>query len=72
MAVFMKTKKKGRYKPGIKAPLSGQIRETGSQTEKTVIRGKRFPPTSAPGKTYFYVDITKHKTKPASVALRAG
>jgi hypothetical protein len=66
MAGFVNAKKRmGRYKPGIKAPLSGQIRETGSQTEKTVIRGKRFPPTSAPGNSYVYVDITKHKSMPA-------
>jgi hypothetical protein len=52
---------KGTYKPGQHAPKSGQVKETGSKTEKTVVKGEPMPPTSGPGKKYVYTDVTKHK-----------
>jgi hypothetical protein len=57
----MANKRQSGYKPGQKAPKSGQIQESGSKTEKTVTKGEPFPPTSKPGNTYKYVDVTKHK-----------
>jgi hypothetical protein len=50
-------------KPGQIAPISGQIQESGSETEKTIIRGNRVPPTSKPGNIYVIVDVTKHKAR---------
>ena len=55
------TKPKGTFKPGQKVPTSGQVRSVGSPTEKTVVEGERFPPTSRPGQKYVYTDVTKHK-----------
>jgi hypothetical protein len=50
-------------KPGTPAPISGQVKETGSTTEKTVVKGNPMPPTSKPGQTYKFVDKTKHAPK---------
>jgi len=57
------------YKPGEKAPESGQYEivgprggETG-EGERTVTRGEPFPPTPEPGQRYKLVDRTKHKKK---------
>ena len=58
----MATKKlPATFKPGNIAPKSGQVQETGSRLEKTIVEGKRFPATQQPGNTYKYVDLTKHK-----------
>jgi hypothetical protein len=57
----MAARSNGSFKPGQVAPKSGQIQQTDSKTEKTIVQGDRFPPTSKPGQTYKYVDLTKHK-----------
>jgi hypothetical protein len=54
------------YKPGQKAPVSGQyaiIGPRGGNTgvEHTIIRGKHMPPTPKPGQTYGKPDKTKTK-----------
>lgn len=54
-------------KPGQPVPRSGQYIEVGprggqpSPTEKTLVKDKTTPPTSAPGRQYKLVDPTKHK-----------
>ncbi len=55
-----------RYKPGEKAPASGQYEEVGPRGGKTghevtSVEGKPLPPTSKPGQQYKLVDRTKHK-----------
>lgn len=52
---------KGSFKPGTKAPKSGQVRIPGSKVEVTVVEGKPIPPTPKSGQSYRYVDLTKHK-----------
>ncbi|MCY3542151.1 MAG: hypothetical protein OXH31_09650 [Gammaproteobacteria bacterium] len=57
---------KSNYKPGQRAPRSGQyeiVRKSGGGTgrERTVVRDKPFPPTEKPGQKYKLVDPTKHK-----------
>lgn len=54
------------FRPGEIAPRSGQYeivgpqgRETGQ--ERTLVRGKRFPPTPEPGQGYVLRDPTKTK-----------
>lgn len=49
------------FKPGNIVPKSGQVQQSGTKTEKTVVKGEAFPPTSKPGQTYKYTDVTKHK-----------
>jgi hypothetical protein len=54
------------YKPGQKAPESGQygvIGPKGGKTgnEVTVTKGETLPPTPKPGQTFVLVDKTKHK-----------
>lgn len=56
---------KKTYSPGEEAPRSGQYEIVGSRgggtgSEITVIKGKRFPPTSKAGQKYKLVDPTKH------------
>jgi hypothetical protein len=57
------------YKPGEKAPESGQYEIVGprggetSEGARTVTRGEPFPPTPEPGQCYKLVDRTKHKKK---------
>jgi len=53
------------YKPGQKAPVSGQygIRgERGGDTgrERTVVKGEPLPPTPKPGQVYVVNDATKN------------
>lgn len=49
-----------KVKTGEKAPVSGQYKIKGGQTEITLIQGKRVPP-SASGITQFtLVDKTRH------------
>ena len=54
------------YKPGEKAPRSGQYVVTGPRggsrgREVTAVKGERLPPTQKPGERYRLVDPTKHK-----------
>jgi len=55
------------YKPGQKAPVSGQygiVNPSGKRTgdERTVVKNEPLPPTPKPGQTYQIVDRTKHKS----------
>jgi len=53
------------YKPGQKAPASGQYQIVGPRggggPERTVTRGEPLPPTPAVGSKYRLVDRTRHK-----------
>lgn len=55
-------------KPGQIVPSSGQYREVGprggqsGESESTMVRGDRVPPTSAPNRRWEEVDRTKHKS----------
>ncbi len=54
------------YKPGAKAPRSGQYEMVGPRggrtgTERTVVTGEPLPPTKKPGQTYRLVDPTQTK-----------
>ena len=54
------------YLPGETVPCSGQaeiIGRNGGRTgkERTVVKGKPFPPTLQPGQKYIIVDKTKTK-----------
>jgi len=54
------------YKPGEKAPRSGQYEILGPRgghtgNERTVTRGEPLPPTPNRGSSYTLVDPTKHK-----------
>jgi hypothetical protein len=56
---------KGKYKPGEKAPVSGQypvINRQGNPTgnEVTSVKGEPLPPTPKKGQTYGNPDKTKH------------
>ena len=53
------------YKPGEKAPASGQYERVGPRggrtgNEVTVVRGEPLPPTPGPGESYIIVDRTKN------------
>lgn len=55
------------FKPGKKAPASGQyeiIGPRGGKTgkERTVVRGESLPPTPGPGQSYKIADRTKNKS----------
>ena len=52
---------KGRFRPGEVVPQSGQARNPATNTEVTVVKGERFPPTPKTGQGYVMTDITKHK-----------
>jgi len=57
---------KKTYKPGQKAPKSGQYEEIGPRggrkgNEVTSVVGEPLPPTSQKGHGYILVDPTKHK-----------
>lgn len=52
------------YKPGQKAPYSGQYEIQGPRggntgVERTVVRNEPLPPTKSPGQSYRLVDKTK-------------
>lgn len=52
------------FKPGQKAPTSGQYEMLGprgghSGIERTVVKNEPFPPTQQSGQTYILVDKTK-------------
>ncbi|WP_084665559.1 YjzC family protein [Thermanaeromonas toyohensis] len=63
------SKKQNLFKPGEKAPESGQyeiVGPRGGKTpygERTVVEGEPFPPTPEPGLKYKEVDPTKHGKK---------
>ena len=54
------------FKPGEKAPASGQYQERGPRggrgREVTVVIDRPLPPTTVPGRTYDFVDPTKNKS----------
>ena len=57
------------FKPGQKAPRSGQYEITGprgggTDIERTVTRGEPLPPTEKKGQKYRLVDPTKHRHNP--------
>lgn len=56
------------YKPGEKAPRSGQYEIQGPRggktgVERTVTRGEPLPPTETKGQKYILTDPTKHRRK---------
>lgn len=56
----------GKFKPGQKAPASGQVEIRGPRgggvggPERTVTKGEPMPPTPEPGQTYVYVDLSNN------------
>ena len=55
------------YKPGEKAPFSGQYGIVGPRggqigTERTVVKYEPFPPTPKAGQTYVMIDPTHNKS----------
>ena len=52
---------KPTYKPGEKAPKSGQYKNNSTGFEVTVVRDEPLPPTPKSGQSYTLVDPTKHK-----------
>ncbi len=55
------------YKPGETAPFSGQYEIIGPRggktgTERTVVKGEPFPPTTEKGQSYHITDRTKNKS----------
>ena len=52
---------KKTFKPGEKAPKSGQYRNTKTRTEVTSTQGEPLPPTPKNDQKYIIVDPTKHK-----------
>ena len=55
------------YKPGEKAPASGQYqfvgpRGGGTGVERTVTRGEPLPPTPEPGQQYRIADRTRNQS----------
>ncbi len=55
------------YKPGQKAPRSGQYELTGPRggrtgVERTVTRGEPMPPSERSGQRYILTDPTKHRS----------
>ena len=55
----MPTKPTGAYKPGALAPSSGFVQTPGDESEKTVVKGKPFPPTRKPGQIYIYTAVPR-------------
>lgn len=57
---------RGGFKPGQKAPASGQSQEIGPRggrgREVTVVIDRPLPPTTGPGRRYDFVDPTKNKS----------
>ena len=53
--------KKKVFKPGQKAPVSGQYKNIKTGYEVTVVKGEPLPPTPKKGQGYTLVDKTKHK-----------
>lgn len=60
--------KRKTYKPGERAPRSGQYEIVGPRggrtgVERTVVDGEPLPPVLQPGQRYILVDPTKTKGK---------
>lgn len=57
---------KGGFKPGEKAPASGQYGQIGPRGGKgreiTAVKGEPLPPTTSKGSTYTLVDPSKNKS----------
>lgn len=56
------------YKPGQKAPRSGQYEIVGPKggktgVERTVVRGEPLPPSESKGQRFQLTDPTKHRQK---------
>jgi len=56
------------YKPGQKAPISGQYEMIGPRggrtgVERTVVRNEPLPPPESKGQKYRLADRTKHRNK---------
>lgn len=51
------------YTPGQPAPVSGQYKNTATDTEVTATKGEPLPPTPQKGQSYKLVDPTKHKKR---------
>ena len=51
---------KKTFRPGEKAPVSGQYGIQGSGAERTVVRGEPLPPTPRPNQRYVINDPTKN------------
>ncbi len=49
------------FRPGEKAPVSGQYKNTTTKREVTVTKGEPLPPTPRRGQQYTLADATKHK-----------
>lgn len=54
------------YKPGEKAPSSGQYEIVGPRggntgAERTIVKGEPFPPTPEPSQKYVITDRSKNK-----------
>ena len=65
----MANKKTTTYKPGTKAPASGQYspcsnsgKVCSKSKEITAVKGKTLPPTQKSGQSYIFVDGTKNKS----------
>lgn len=59
---------KTTFRPGQKAPRSGQYGIVGPKggktgSERTVVKNEPFPPTPKPSQKYVMNDPTKHKGK---------
>ena len=58
--------KKSGFKPGQKAPASGQYGQVGPRggkgREVTAVKGEALPPTTKKGSTYTLVDPSKNKS----------
>lgn len=57
------------FKPGQKAPKSGQYEMTGPRgggtgVERTVTRNEPLPPPETKGQKYRLIDTTKHRNNP--------
>lgn len=48
------------FKPGQKAPVSGQYGIQGTRTERTGVQGKPLPPTPKPGQKYVVNDPSRN------------
>jgi len=53
--------RKVNTKTGMKAPVSGQYRPSGTKREITLSKGDRVPPNKGHRPTFTLVDATKHK-----------
>lgn len=52
---------KRTFRPGERAPKSGQYKNIKTKTEVTVTRGEPLPPTPKKDQKYILIDPTKHK-----------